>query len=80
MHFTFSLLPDVVKLERYLSVLAHQMSSDRDYTEFDSFIQNRSTIFDQVDRGVRQSLETIRINSRWREQNYNQIGRLLTEY
>lgn len=75
----YSVLPEPVRIERYISVLASQMFSDNEYNEFESFIQNRSSIFDQVERGVQQSLETINIQRRWQVKNYNEIGRLLTE-
>lgn len=55
------------------------MVSDSEYNEFENFIQNRSKIFNQVERGVKQSLETINIQRRWQDKNYNKIGRLLTE-
>lgn len=75
------MLPDSgSKIERYLSVLADQMTSDKDYEEIDSFVKSKSKAFEGAERGVKQSLEKIHVNSMWHEKNYDQIGRLLNEY
>lgn len=75
-----SLLPDTTRIERYLTVLADQMASDKEYSEFKNFVQEKSKIFEGVERGVQQTLEKIRSNRMWRANNYEQIGRLLSEY
>lgn len=81
LHFQFSsLLPDTTRIERYLGVLTDQMASEKEYNEFENFVQEKSKIFAGVERGIQQSLEKIRANSLWREKNYEQIGRLLTEF
>lgn len=77
---SFSLLPDQTRIERYLGVLADQMVSNKEYNEFENFIQTKSKLFAGVERAVQQSLEKIRANSMWQEKNYKQIGRLLTEF
>lgn len=56
------------------------MVSDKDYEEFEHFFQTKSDLFSKVQRGVDQSLETIRVNSKWQKNNYQKIGKLLTEY
>lgn len=77
---SFSLLPDQTRIERYLGVLADQMVSEKEYNEFENFLQTKSKLFTGVERAIQQSLEKIRANSMWQEKNYKQIGRLLTEY
>lgn len=74
------MLPDPSRIERYLHVLADQMVSKKEYNEFESFVQTKSKLFETAERGIQQSLEKIRANSQWQEKNYEQIGRLLTEY
>lgn len=74
------MLPDTTRIERYLGVLADQMVSKKEYSEFEDFVQTKSKVFAGVERGVQQSLEKIRTHNMWQEKNYEQIGRLLTEY
>lgn len=79
-YFIFSLEPETSRLARYLTPLADQMVHNTDYDELNNFFQNKSKIFSHVERSVKQSLETIRINSQWQQKNYKEIGRLLQEY
>lgn len=51
-----------------------------EYEEFANFFQNKTSIFNTIQQTVQQSLETIHINTEWQERNYENIGRLLTEY
>lgn len=52
----------------------------KEYSEFENFFKNKPEIFSKISRNVEQSLETIRNNNRWQEQNFAKIGRLLAEF
>lgn len=76
----FSLEPDTSKLANYVDSIAKGMVSNKEYNEFENFFKDKPEIFEKISRNVEQSLETIRNNNRWQQQNYQKIGRLLSEY
>lgn len=76
----FSLQPDTSKLSYYIDSVARGMVYDKEYDEFDNFFKDKTEIFSKITRNVEQSLETIRNNNRWQHQNYDKIGRILSEY
>lgn len=78
--FHYSLQPDTTKISAYVDSVARAMVHNKEYTEFENFFKNKPEIFNKISRNVEQSLETIRNNNRWQEQNYAKIGRLLSEY
>lgn len=73
-------MPDSTRIQRYLGVLADQMASNKEYSEFENFVHEKSKAFEGVERSIQQTLEKIRANTLWREKNYEQIGRLLSEF
>lgn len=44
------------------------------------FVQRYNTTLEKAKQNVKQSLETIDINSQWQSKNYNSIGRYLSIY
>lgn len=76
----YSLQPDTSRLARYIKPLADQMVSLREREELQQFVANRTKIFEKSTQSIKQSLETIEINSQWQTKNYNSIGRYLTQY
>lgn len=72
--------PDTTKLGRYIDSITDQMVHRNEYDEFSNFFQGKPSIFNTIQQTVQQSLETIHINTEWQERNYENIGRLLTEY
>lgn len=56
------------------------MVSSRDREELQQFVTNRTKIFEKSSQSIKQSLETIEINSQWQTKNYNSIGRYLIQY
>lgn len=76
----FSLEPDTSKLAGYIDSIAKGMVYNKEYTEFERFFKDKPQIFNKIARNVEQSLETIRNNNRWQEQNYEKIGRLLSQF
>lgn len=76
----FSLEPDTSKLGHYVDSIAKGMVYNKEYIEFEIFFKEKPEIFGKISRNVEQSLETIRNNNRWQQQNYQKIGRLLLEY
>lgn len=79
-YYRFSLQPDTSKLHYYIDSIARGMVYTKEYSEFENFFKNKSEIFSQIPRNVEQSLETIRNNNRWQEQNFAKIGRILSQY
>lgn len=75
-----SIQPDTSKLGRYIDSITDQMVHKNEYDEFAHFFENRTGIFNSIQQTVQQSLETIHINNEWQQRNYENIGRLLTEY
>jgi len=75
-----NLQPDTAKISSYVDSVARGMVFTKEYAEFDNFFKAKPEIFTKITRNVEQSLETIRNNNRWQEQNYAKIGRLLSEY
>lgn len=80
LNFFSSLQPDTSKLSYYIDSIARGMVYHKEYDEFDTFFKSKTEIFSKIPRNVEQSLETIRNNNRWQEQNYAKIGRLLSEF
>ncbi len=78
--FIFSLEPDTSRLARYIKPLANQMTSQKEYDELQSFVRGRATIFEDATQSIKQSLETVKINSQWQASNYKSIGRILNEF
>lgn len=73
-----SLGADTSKLAKYIDPVAKGMVFDKEYDELSSFFKTKPEIFNKISRNVEQSLETIRNNNRWQEQNYANIGRILS--
>lgn len=76
----FSLQPDTSRLARYIKPLANQMITTKEYDELKGFVENRTTIFEKATQSIKQSLETVEINSQWQAKNYNSIGRILNDF
>lgn len=72
--------PDTSRLARYIKPLANQMITTKEYDELKSFVENRTTIFEKATQGIKQSLETVEINSQWQAKNYKSIGRILNDF
>lgn len=56
------------------------MSSAEEAAELKEFVDQRPQTFVQNGKGIEQALETIEINSQWRQKNYQDIGRYLHEF
>lgn len=56
------------------------MSTMKERDELKNFVEKRANIFEKATQSVRQSLETVEINSQWQTKNYKSIGRILTEF
>lgn len=72
--------PDTSRLARYIKPLANQMVTTKEYDELKSFVENRTTIFEKATQSIKQSLETVEINSQWQAKNYKKIGRILIDF
>ncbi|XP_052859646.1 aminopeptidase N [Anopheles cruzii] len=71
------LSPDTSRLSRFVKPLAEQMSSLAEVQELRSLIDERGSIFDKATQGVKQAIETVEINARWKRINYAQMMRFL---
>lgn len=80
MLLNFSLQPETSKISQYVDSVARGMVYNKEYVEFENFFKDKPDIFTKIQRNVEQSLETIRNNNRWQEQNYAKIGRLLSDF
>lgn len=76
----FSLHPEETNINEYLEILASQMFFQKEYDEIENFVQKNSEILKGIESLAQQSLETISVNSGWHVNNYEKIGRLLTDY
>lgn len=74
------LQPDTARLARYVKPLAEQMTSMKEYEDLKEFVSNRTKIFAKSTQSIKQSLETIEINSQWNTNNYKKIGRFLSAH
>lgn len=72
--------PDTSRLARYIKPLANQMISAKERDELEAFVEKRSNVFEKATQSIKQSLETIEINSQWQAKNYKSIGRILDDF
>ncbi|XP_018334412.1 aminopeptidase N [Agrilus planipennis] len=69
--------PNTNKLSRYLSVIAKQVVSEREYNELKQFIDQHSEIFSELRKGVQQALESAELNIQWQMSHLNHVKDLL---
>uniref|UniRef100_A0A182PL06 Aminopeptidase n=1 Tax=Anopheles epiroticus TaxID=199890 RepID=A0A182PL06_9DIPT len=59
------LSPDTSRLSRYIKPLAEQMFSTQELKELNNLIEQKTTIFQKANQGVKQALETALTNNKW---------------
>ncbi|ETN63860.1 protease m1 zinc metalloprotease [Anopheles darlingi] len=71
------LSPDTSRLSRYVKPLAEQMASQKEMQELRALIDERAGLFEKATQGVKQALERVEVNARWKRLNYGQMMRFL---
>uniref|UniRef100_A0A8D8EWM7 Aminopeptidase n=2 Tax=Culex pipiens TaxID=7175 RepID=A0A8D8EWM7_CULPI len=71
------LTPDTSRLSRYLRPLAEHMASEKELQELKDLIDSKRTVFEHATQGVKQALETVEVNMKWKSASYGQMARYL---
>lgn len=53
------------------------MASEKELQELKDLIESKRTVFEHATQGVKQALETVEVNMKWKSASYGQMARYL---